>query len=122
MSVGGKTETPALRKECAHAYHDGVDESHDVNGPDGAEAGQHGQDEVVFRLGPVQRWVGGDAGVAGKRRPGGEGGVADGACPAPLPGLAVVMGVGDGVLSSGRRGDDWRGALCRYCMSLITYT
>lgn len=50
--------------------------------------------------------------MARKRRPGRKGGVADGAGPAPLPGLAV-MRVRDGVLSSGRRGDDWRGALRR---------
>lgn len=46
-----------------------------------------------------------------ERRPGRKGGVADGARPASLPGLAV-MGVGDGVLSSRRRGDDRRGGVC----------
>lgn len=103
------------------SYHDGVDKSHNVYGPDGAEAGQHGQEEVVFHFGPVQGRVGGDAGVARERRPGREGGVADGACPAPLPGL-VVMGVRDGVLSSGRRGDDWGDAVRRCCVDPITYT
>lgn len=46
------------------SYHDGVDETNDVDGPHGTEAGQHRQEEVVFDLGPVQRWVGGDARVA----------------------------------------------------------
>lgn len=105
-------------KLCSH--HDGVHKSHNVDGPHGAEAGQHGQEEVVFDLGAVQGWVGGDAGVARKRRPGREGGVADGARPASLPGLAV-MGVRDGVLSSGRRADDRRGALWRR-VDPITYT
>ena len=54
-------------------------------------------------------------------RPWGEGGVADGAGPAALPGL-VVMGVRDGVLPSGRSGDDWRGGFCRNWMNPITYT
>lgn len=73
-------------------YHDGVDKSHNVYGPDGAEAGQHGQQEVVFHFGPVQRGVGRDAGVAGQRWPRREGSVADGARPAALSGLSV-MGV-----------------------------
>lgn len=109
-------------QKCPHSsYHDGVDKSHDVYGPDGAEAGQHGQEEVVFNFGPVQGWVGSDAGVARKWRPRREGGVTDGACPTPLPGLSV-MGVGNGVLSSGRRGDDWGGAVRRCCVDPITYT
>lgn len=45
-------------------YHDGVDKSHNVNGPHGAEAGQDGQQEVVFHFGPVQRGVCSDARVA----------------------------------------------------------
>lgn len=73
-------------------YHDGVDKSHNVNGPHGAEAGQDGQQEVVFHFGPVQRGVCSNAGVARQRRPGREGGVADGARSAALPGLPV-MGV-----------------------------
>lgn len=103
------------------SYHDGVDKSHNVDGPDWAEAGQHGQQEVVFHFGPVQWRVSGDAGVAGKRRPRREGGVADGARPAALPGFPVV-GVRDGVLSSGRRGDDRGGAVCRRRVDPITYT
>lgn len=50
--------------------------------------------------------------MARERRPGRESGVADGARPAALPGLAMMgVGVGDGVLSSGWRGDDRRGAV-----------
>lgn len=90
-------------------YHDGVDESHNVYGPHGAEAGQDGQQEVVFHFGPVQRGVCSDTRVAGQRRPRREGGVANGAGSAALPGLSV-MGVGDGVLSPWWGGDDWRGA------------
>lgn len=45
-------------------YHDGVDESHNVYGPHGAEAGQDGQQEVVFHLGPVQWGVCSNARVA----------------------------------------------------------
>lgn len=101
------------------SYHDGVDEAHDVYGPDGAEAGQNGQEEVVFDFGPVQRRVRGDAGVARQRRPGREGGVADGARPAPLPGLGV-MGVRDGVLPPGRGGDHRGGALCGCCVDPVT--
>lgn len=110
-----KAKTPS-------SYHDGVDKSHNVYGPDGAEAGKHGQQEVVFNFGPVQGRVGGDAWVAGKRRPGRKGGVADGARPAPLPGLAMMMGVRDGVLSSGGRGDHRRGALRRHRVDPVTYT
>lgn len=73
-------------------YHDGVDKSHYVYGPHGAEAGQHRQQEVVFHFGPVQRGVRSDAGVARERRSRREGSVADGARPAALSGLSV-MGV-----------------------------
>lgn len=102
------------------SYHDGVDESHDVYGPDGAETGQHRQEEVVLNFGAVQWRVGGDAGVAWERRPGWEGGVANGAGPAPLPGLAM-MGVRDGVLPSGRGGDDRGGAVCSCWVDPVTY-
>lgn len=54
-------------------------------------------------------------------RPGRKGSVANGASPASLPGLAV-MRVRDGVLSSGRRGDDWRGAFCGRWMYSVTCT
>lgn len=103
------------------SYHDGVDKPHNVDGPHRTEAGQHRQEEVVFDLGPVQRWVGGDAGVAGNRRPRGEGGVTDGARPAALPGLGM-MRVRDGVLPSRRGGDDGRGALCRPRVDPVTCT
>ena len=29
-------------------YHDGKDEGHEVEGPDGAEAGGDGKDEIIF--------------------------------------------------------------------------
>lgn len=57
-----KEEEKTEKRSCSH--HDGVDKSHNVDGPDRAEAGQHGQEEVVFYFGPVQGRVGGDAGVA----------------------------------------------------------
>lgn len=31
----------AVESQAEGSYHDGVDESHNVYGPDGAEAGQH---------------------------------------------------------------------------------
>lgn len=73
-------------------YHDGVDKSHNVYGPHGAEAGQDGQQEVVFHFGPVQRGVCSNARVARQRRSWREGSVANGARPAALSGLSV-MGV-----------------------------
>lgn len=108
--------------KASRSYHDGVDESDDVDRPDGAEAGQHGQEEVVFDLGPIQRGVGRNAGMPRNGRPGREGRVADGARPAALPSFAVMMGVGDGVLSSGRGGDNWRGAVCRCRVDPVTCT
>lgn len=40
--------------QVCDSYHDGEGERHDVDGPQGAEAGQDGQEEVVPGLGPVQ--------------------------------------------------------------------
>lgn len=115
MSEQLEAHSATVASQAGGSYHDGVDESHDVYGPDGAEAGQHRQEEVVFDFGAVQRGVGGDAGVARERRPGREGRVADGTGPAALPGLGVVVRVGDGVLPPGGGRDDWRGAVacCR---------
>lgn len=90
-------------------YHDRVDKAHDVDRPHRTEAGQDGQQEVVFHFGPVQRGVRSDARVARQRRSRWEGGVANGTRSAALPGLSV-MGVGNGVLSPRRGGDNWRGA------------
>lgn len=59
--------------------------------------------------------------MARNGRPRGEGGVANGARPAALPGLAM-MRVGDGVLPSRRGGDDGRGALCRHSVDPVTCT
>lgn len=56
----------SVKVSNASSYHDGVDESHYVYGPHGAEARQHRQEEVVFHFGPVQRWICGDARVARK--------------------------------------------------------
>lgn len=108
--------------QVPRSYHDGVDESDDVDRPDGAEAGQHGQEEVVFDLWPIQWGVCRNAGMPRNWGPGREGRVADGARPAALPRFAGMMGVGDGVLSSGRGGDDWRGAVCRCGMDPVTCT
>lgn len=102
------------------SHHNGVDESHNVYGPDGAEAGQHRQEQVVLDFGAVQRGVGGDAGVARERRPGREGRVADGTGPAALPGLGMVVRVGDGVLPPGRGGDYRRGAFARCGVDPVT--
>lgn len=57
--------------------------------------------------------------MARERRPRREGGVADGAGPAALPGLAVVR-VGDGVLPPGGGGDDRRGAVARCGVDPVT--
>lgn len=79
-----------MKKGLILLYHDGVDKAHNVDGPHGAEAGQDGQQEVVFHFGPVQRGVCSDARVARQRRSWGEGGVANGARSAALSGLSVV--------------------------------
>lgn len=36
---------PAMKSST---YHDGKDEGHEVEGPDGAEAGGDGKDEIIF--------------------------------------------------------------------------
>ncbi len=53
-----------MSKGPSSTYHDGVNKSHNVDWPDRAEAGDDGEDEVVFGFGAVHRGVGGDAGVA----------------------------------------------------------
>lgn len=49
------------------SYHDGEGESHDVDGPQGAEAGQNGQDQVVSGLRPVHGSLWAGAGLPGQR-------------------------------------------------------
>lgn len=92
-------------------YHNGVNESHDVDWPDGAEARDDGQDEVVFGFGAVQRWIGGDTGVAWNRRTGREGRVGDGAGPAAHPRAAHgrMVRVRQRMMPARRRGHDVSG-------------
>lgn len=92
--------------------HDGVNKSHNVDGPDGTEAGDDGEDEVVFGFGAIQRWVGGDAGVARDGGPWGEGCVGDGAGAAAHASAAHVwmVCVGQRVMPArGRRQDGFGG-------------
>lgn len=50
--------------QVCDSYHNGEGERHDVDGPQGAEAGQDGQEEVVPGLGPVQRGLCDGTGLA----------------------------------------------------------
>lgn len=109
LQLRGFSEGGDVKNGLILLYHDGVDKSHNVYGPHRAEAGQDGQQEVVFHFGPVQRGVCSDAGVARQRRSWREGSVANRARSAALSGLSV-MGVWNGVLSPRRGGDDWRSA------------
>lgn len=51
------------------SYHHGEGEGYDVDGPQWAEAGQDGQDQVVPRFGPVHSGLSDCAGLAGERGP-----------------------------------------------------
>lgn len=59
-----------IKRLSLKSYHHGEGEGHDVDGPQRAEAGQDGQDQVVPRLGPVYSGFCDGAGLAGERGPG----------------------------------------------------
>lgn len=92
-------------------YHDWVNKSHDVDWPDGAEARDDGEDEVVFGFGTVQGRIGGDTGVAWNWRTWRKGSVGDGAGPAAHPRAAHgrMVRVRQRMMPARRRGHDGSG-------------
>lgn len=60
-----------LVNNSPESYHHGEGEGHDGDGPQRAEAGQDGEEQVVPRLGSVHSGLCEGTGLAGERGPGG---------------------------------------------------
>lgn len=54
----------AVLMQVCDSYHNREGECHDVDGPQGAEAGQDGQEQVVPGLGTIQRGLCDGTGLA----------------------------------------------------------